>query len=466
MSIFAHSLMTKNEIGMDLIGYVKAFNGVLWNNFLMYALLCVGVFYTVYLGFPQVRHLALAFKYAFGGLFKKREKGAENNVNSFQALATAVAAQVGTGNIGGVATAIAMGGMGAIFWMWLSALLGMGTIFSEAVLAQKYKEVRQGEVVGGPAYYIHHGLKSKVLACFFSVALICALSFVGNMVQANSISLAVTSAFNVSPYLVGALIAALVALVIVGGQRRITRIAEFVVPFMALIYILGSIVILFMFGNQIIPVFKAIFTEAFSMKSAAGGAAGTVMTCAIRYGVARGLFSNEAGMGSTPHAHAMASVKDPSIQGFVAMAGVFVDTMLICTATALVIMVTGVYKDGSLQSVAITQVAFEHAFGNTGLVFLAISLFFFAFTTIMGWYIFGEMNVKYLFGQRSVRPFRLVVIACVFVGSVFAANLVWELADTFNGFVVIPNLVAIVVLAPKVRQTYKAFLKRRHTEDI
>lgn len=451
---------------MDLISFVRAFNDVLWNNFLMYALLCVGIFYTVYLGFPQVRHLALAFKYAFGGVFKKREKGDAANVNSFQALATAVAAQVGTGNIGGVATAIAMGGMGAIFWMWVSALLGMGTIFSEAVLAQKYKEVRHGEVVGGPAFYIHHGLKSKVLACFFSVALICALSFVGNMVQANSISLAITSAFNVSPYVVGALIAALVALVIVGGQRRITSIAELVVPFMALVYILGSIVILFMFSDQIVPVFKAIFTEAFSLKSAAGGAAGTVMRYAIRYGVARGLFSNEAGMGSTPHAHALANVKDPSIQGFVAMAGVFVDTMLICTATALVIMVTGAYKDGSLQSVAITQAAFQHAFGNTGLVFLAVSLFFFAFTTIMGWYIFGEMNVKYLIGYRGVKPFRLLVIVCIFVGSVFTANLVWEMADTFNGMVVIPNLFALIALAPKVRKTYVEFLKRRRAEGI
>lgn len=451
---------------MDLISFVRAFNDVLWNNFLMYALLCVGIFYTVYLGFPQVRHLALAFKYAFGGVFKKREKGDAANVNSFQALATAVAAQVGTGNIGGVATAIAMGGMGAIFWMWVSALLGMGTIFSEAVLAQKYKEVRHGEVVGGPAFYIHHGLKSKVLACFFSVALICALSFVGNMVQANSISLAITSAFNVSPYVVGALIAALVALVIVGGQRRITSIAELVVPFMALVYILGSIVILFMFSDQIVPVFKAIFTEAFSLKSAAGGAAGTAMRYAIRYGVARGLFSNEAGMGSTPHAHALANVKDPSIQGFVAMAGVFVDTMLICTATALVIMVTGAYKDGSLQSVAITQAAFQHAFGNTGLVFLAVSLFFFAFTTIMGWYIFGEMNVKYLIGYRGVKPFRLLVIVCIFVGSVFTANLVWEMADTFNGMVVIPNLFALIALAPKVRKTYVEFLKRRRAEGI
>lgn len=451
---------------MSLLDYVKAFNGILWNDFLMYALLGLGLFYTVYLGFPQIKHLALAFKYAFGPIFKKKEEKQDNNINSFQALATAVAAQVGTGNIGGVATAIAMGGMGAIFWMWLSALLGMSTIFSEAVLAQMYRKIKDGEVIGGPAYYIHHGLRSKILACFFSVCLICALSLVGNMVQANSITIGITSICNISPYIVGLLIAAMVAFVIVGGQKRITKIAEFVVPFMALIYIIGSIIILFMFSDQIGNVISSIFTDAFSLKSVAGGAAGTVMRNAIRYGVARGLFSNEAGMGSTPHAHALANVKDPSIQGFVGMAGVFVDTMLICTSTALVIMVTGAYKDGSLQSVAITQEAFRIAFGESGLTFLAISLFFFAFTTIMGWYIFGEMNVKYLFGPGGIKYYRLLVIICIFVGSIFTANLVWELADTFNGLVVIPNLIALIILAPKVKRTYKNFLKRRHAENI
>ena len=413
---------------MNVLDYVKAFNEFLWNSFLMYALLGVGIFYTVYLGFPQIRHLNLAFKYAFGPIFKKRKPG-ETKVNSFQALATAVAAQVGTGNIGGVATAIASGGMGAIFWMWVSALLGMSTIFSEAVLAQKYKKEYHGETVGGSAYYLYYGLGSKWLAVCFSVAIVLALGFVGNMVQANSISIALNNAFHI----IGIVLAAIVGVVIIGGQRRITAIAELLVPFMAVVYILGSLVIIYMFADQLPHVIRTIFQDAFSMKSAAGGAAGTVMKYAIRYGVARGLFSNEAGMGSTPHAHALADVKDPSEQGFVAMAGVFVDTVLICTSTAFVIMLTGSFQNLSLKSVAITQEGFEIAFGNGGIIFLAISLIFFAFTTIIGWYMFAEMNIKFMFGKKGILSYRALVVLFVFLGC----------------------------LAPQVKKIYKNFLANR-----
>ena len=445
---------------MTALDTVKAFNELLWNHFLMYALLGVGIFYTVYLGFPQIRHLNLAFKYAFGPVFKKKNPG-ENKVSSFQALATAVAAQVGTGNIGGVATAIATGGMGAIFWMWLSALLGMSTIFSEAVLAQKYKKEYHGETVGGSAYYLYYGLGSKWLAVFFSIAIVFALGCVGNMVQANSISIALTNAFHISPYIVGFVLAAVVAVVIIGGQRRITSLAELLVPFMAVVYIIGSLVIIFMFADHLPYVFRTIFHDAFSMEAAGGGAAGTVMKYAIRYGVARGLFSNEAGMGSTPHAHALADVKDPSEQGFVAMAGVFVDTVLICSSTAFVIMLTGSFENTALKSVAITQAGFETAFGESGIIFLAVSLLFFAFTTIIGWYMFAEMNIKFMFGKKGVKPFRGVVVGCIFVGCLFAADIVWELADTFNGLMVIPNLVGIVLLAPQVKEIYRNFLARR-----
>lgn len=445
---------------MTALDIVKAFNELLWNHFLMYALLGVGIFYTVYLGFPQIRHLNLAFKYAFGPVFKKKNPG-ENKVSSFQALATAVAAQVGTGNIGGVATAIATGGMGAIFWMWLSALLGMSTIFSEAVLAQKYKKEYHGETVGGSAYYLYYGLGSKWLAVFFSIAIVFALGCVGNMVQANSISIALTNTFHISPYIVGFVLAAVVAVVIIGGQRRITSLAELLVPFMAVVYIIGSLVIIFMFAGHLPYVFRTIFHDAFSMEAAGGGAAGTVMKYAIRYGVARGLFSNEAGMGSTPHAHALADVKAPSEQGFVAMAGVFVDTVLICSSTAFVIMLTGSFENTSLKSVAITQAGFETAFGESGIIFLAVSLLFFAFTTIIGWYMFAEMNIKFMFGKKGVKPFRGVVVGCIFVGCLFAADIVWELADTFNGLMVIPNLVGIVLLAPQVKEIYRNFLARR-----
>lgn len=452
---------------MDLLQIVKGFNEILWNSFLMYVLLGVGIFYTLYLGFPQIRHFGLAMKYSFGSIFKKREKGTADSdqVNSFQALATAVAAQVGTGNIAGVATAIAMGGTGAVFWMWISALLGMGTIFSEAVLAQEYREVRDGQVVGGPAYYIRRGLKSKKLAAFFSIAVIIALGFIGCMVQANSISIGLTSAFGMKDWTSGILIAALVAIVIVGGQKRVTTIAELVVPFMAVAYILGAIIILFIYSDQIQHVFLSIFEEAFSTEAAAGGAAGTVMKYAIRYGISRGLFSNEAGMGSTPHAHALANVKDPSIQGFVAMSGVFVD-LLICSATAFIILLTRVHDDTGLISVQITQKAFEQTFGHGGVVFLAVSLLIFAFTTIIGWYVFGEMNIRYLFPKKAVYVFRGIVICCIFSATIFRAELIWELADTFNGIMVIPNVIAIIILAPQVKKIYKRFLQRRKTESL
>ena len=450
---------------MDALEFIKEFNEILWNRFLMYVLLAVGIFYTVYLGFPQIRHLRLAFRYAFRPATGQKETKDKPKVNSFQALATAVAAQVGTGNVGGVATAIAMGGMGAVFWMWVSAFLGMGTIFSEAVLAQKYRKEYKGEIVGGPAYYIHAGLKSKKLAIFYSVAMIVATGFIGTMVQANSISIAVTSAADIKPWVVGIAIALLVGLVIMGGQRRITSIAEFIVPFMAVAYIIGSLIIMFIYSEEIPSVFSGIFTEAFSTKAAAGGAVGTVMKYAIRYGIARGLFSNEAGMGTTPHAHALAEVKDPSVQGFVAMSGVFI-TLLICTSTALVILLTGVYSDVGLQSVAITQEAFSTTFGQAGIIFLAISLLFFAFTTIIGWYIFGEMNVKYLFGKKGVYPFRAVVLFFAYLGTIFTANLAWELSDTFNGIMIIPNILAILFLAPQVKKAYKGFLKKYKAGEL
>lgn len=450
---------------MDYLALIKGFNEILWNNFLMYALLAVGLFYTVYLGFPQIRHLGLAFRYAFRpqeGQKSQAEGQDAPKVNSFQALATAVAAQVGTGNIGGVATAIAMGGMGSVFWMWISAFLGMGTIFSEAILAQKYREVRNGDIVGGPAYYIHHGLRSKKLAIFFSLALLLAVGVAGSMVQANSISLALTKAFHLDPWVVGLGTAAVVAIAILGGQQRVTSIAELLVPFMAITYILGSVIIMVLYADQLGTVFARIFEDAFSTQAAAGGAAGTVMKYAIRYGVARGLFSNEAGMGTTPHAHALAEVKHPAVQGFVAMSGVFI-TLLICTSTALVILLTGVWSDPSLKSVAISQQAFQMTFGNAGIIFLAISLFFFAFTTIIGWYIFGEMNVRYLVGKRGIYPFRAVVIFFIYVGSVFTADLVWELSDTFNGIMILPNLAALLVLAPQVRRSYREFLAGRRS---
>lgn len=463
--------MINTYLAFRLEPIVKAINSVLWSKFLMYALLALGIFYTIYLGFPQITKLGLAFKYAFGGLFKKKDKSKEKDdgeveVNSFQALATAIAAQVGTGNIGGVATAVASGGPGAIFWMWVSGILGMSTIFAEAVLAQLYKEERDGEPVGGPSYYISKGLNSKVLASIFSVAIILALGFVGNMVQSNSISLAMSNALNVNALYIGIGLAVLVGFVVMGGVKRITSMAELVVPFMALIYIIGSCAILYIYRHHLGLVFSGVFREAFSTQAVIGGMAGTVMKEAIKNGVARGLFSNEAGMGSTPHAHATAKVKDPCIQGFVAMAGVIVDTIVICSITALIVLATDAHMSGA-KAVAITQYAFTAAFGKAGTIFLAVSLMFFAFTTIVGWYMFGEMNIRYLFkGKGAINVYRVLVLICIVVGSIFGNDIIWHLADTFNGFMVIPNLIALFLLAPQVKKAYKNYLCRKDMGEL
>ncbi len=377
-------------------------------------------------------------------------------MTSFQALATAVAAQVGTGNLAGVATAIASGGPGAIFWMWVSAILGMATNFGEAVLAQKYADRSGDEVTGGPAYYLSRGVKSKFLAVFFAVTIIIALGFVGNMVQSNSISTAVNAAFNIPKPIVGVTIAIFAALILVGGMKRIGSFAELVVPFMAILYIAGSVIIIFKNPTTIIPAFKSIFQGAFTTKAAVGGALGVTMKQAARYGIARGLFSNEAGMGSTPHAHAVANVAHPAQQGMVAMVGVIIDTLVICTVTALINLVTGANTLG-FTGIEMTQKAFELGLGKFGIVFIAISLFFFAFTTIIGWYFFGEANIKYLFGKKGINIYRVLVLGFIILGSFMKVEIVWDMADMFNGLMVIPNLIGLIILAPQASAILKDY---------
>lgn len=429
-------------------GFVSAVNGFLWDYILIYALGIVGVYYTIRLGIPQISKIGPGFKQAFGGIFKKKKDDDESGMTSFQALATAIAAQVGTGNLAGVATAIAAGGPGAIFWMWMSALFGMATNFGEAVLAQKYATTVDGEVTGGPAYYLAKGVKSKFLAGFFAVTIIIALGFVGNMVQSNSIAAAVNSAFGINKVIIGIIVAIFVGLILVGGMKRIASFAELVVPFMAGLYIIGSIVILFKYGSEVGPAFKSIFVGAFSGQAAVGGAIGVTVKQAVRFGIARGLFSNEAGMGSTPHAHAVAKVDHPAQQGMVAMVGVIIDTIVVCTATALINIVTGAYTEG-LTGIEMTQRAFQLGLGTFGTNFIAVSLFFFALTTIIGWYFFGEGNIKYLFGGAGVKYYRFAVLAFIVLGSFMEVEVVWSLADMFNGLMVIPNLIGLFILAPQ-----------------
>ena len=379
---------------MDILtNIVKVINEYLWNYGLLFLLCGTGLYFTIRLKFIQVRKFGRGFKMAFGGLFKKnKDKADAGGMTSFQSLATAIAAQVGTGNLVGAAGALIAGGPGAIFWMWVSAFLGMATIYVEATLAQKFKSTKDGVVVGGPRYYIMAAFKGKfgkVLAAIFSILIVLALGFMGNMVQSNAIGNAFESAFNIPAWTMGIAVAAIAVVIFIGGVKRIASVTEKLVPFMALLYIVGALIVIFANVTKIPGAFGQIFVGAFNPQAVTGGVIGITIQKAMRFGVARGLFSNEAGMGSTPHAHALAKVKHPCDQGFIAMMGVFIDTFIILTLTAVVVLVTDVLPmgySGVLNDSNLTQAAFSSFFGSFGNIFIAICMFFFAFSTIIGWY--------------------------------------------------------------------------------
>lgn len=434
----------------QLATLVSDISGFVWNNLLLYILVLTGIIFSIRLKFIQVRKFGEGMRRVFGGINLFGKQADKDGMSSFQALATAIAAQVGTGNITGCATALLAGGPGAIFWMWLSAFFGMATIYGEAVLAQKFKTRSEtGEVIGGPVYYIRQAFKGgfgKFLAGFFAVAIILALGLMGNMVQSNSIGDAFYNAFGVNKLIVGIIIAAIAAFIFLGGMKRIASVTEKMVPIMAALYIVGSLVVIIANIKNIPNVFYQIFVGAFNPTAVLGGAAGITVKAAMRFGVARGLFSNEAGMGSTPHAHAVAKVDKPEEQGIVAMIGVFLDTFVVLTLTALVILSTNSLGSGA-EGVALAQLAFSKVFGNFGGVFIAICLLFFAFSTIIGWYFFGEQNIKYLFGQKAVKIYALLVVIFVIIGSTLKVDLVWNLSDLFNGIMVFPNLLALLALS-------------------
>ncbi len=436
------------------MAFFQYVNGILWGPVMMVLLLGTGLLFTWKLRFIQFRKLKAAFKETFGKMFDKSVGADASGISSFQALSTAVAAQVGTGNLVGVSTAIAAGGPGAVFWMWISGVFGMGTVFAEAVLGQEFKESVDGEMTGGPAFYIRNGLGSKTLAGLFAVSIVMALGIVGNMVQSNSIATAMSEAFGISTLVIGIIIAVLVGLVIIGGLKRIANITEMVVPFMAVMYFLASLAVILINYQSIIPSIKMIFYGAFNPAAATGGVIGVSIKQAFRYGIARGLFSNEAGMGSTPHAHAVAKVDHPAQQGLVAIFGVFFDTFVVCTMTALVIITSGVFKSEAMRGAAMTQAGFAQALGGMGEKFVAIGLFFFAFTTIISWYYFGEVNIKYLFGKGKVKFYRWAVVLCVILGAVMKVPVIWEMADMFNGIMVIPNVVALLGMVSLVSKIY------------
>ena len=447
-----------------LLSIVQTVNMYLSDYILIVLLIGTGLFFTIRTRFVQVRCFGEGWKRMFAR--GDKEKG---GLSSFQALATAIAAQVGTGNIIGASGAILIGGPGAIFWMWIIAFFGMATIYAEAVLAQETRKVdADGTVHGGPVYYITTAFKGKFgkfLAGFFAVATILALGFMGSMVQSNSIGETCKTALGIPTWVMGLIVAAVAAVIFIGGVKRIASVTEKMVPLMAILYIVGGLVILVCRAKYIPETFGMIFKYAFVPNAIIGGSLGYALKTACSQGVKRGLFSNEAGMGSTPHAHAMANVKKPHDQGVVAMIGVFVDTFVVLTMTALVIISTlyagnGILAGGSAEGVSkanMAQLAFSSVFGKTaGPIFVAVCLLFFAFSTILSWNLFGKINVNYLFGKKGVIVYSVIALVFIFLGSVLSNDLVWELADMFNQLMVIPNVIALVVLSGLVVKAVKS----------
>ena len=440
---------------MDLLqALVEKGTDFLMSFLLIVILVGTGIYYTIRLRFIQIRRFGQGCRLVFGNFSMKGEKHEKGEMTPFQSLATAIAAQVGTGNLAGAATALIGGGPGAIFWMWVIAFFGMATIYSEAVLAQEYKTEVDGQVTGGPVYYIKAAFKGRfgrILAGCFAVFIILALGFMGNMVQSNSIGAAFSEVFtyyhiNVPPVAVGAVIALLSLFIFLGGTKRLASVVEKLVPVMAGFYIVGSLILIGMHITHLPEALRLILVGAFQPDAVVGAGAGITVREAIRYGVARGLFSNEAGMGSTPHAHARAKAKSPHHQGLCAMISVFIDTFIILNLTVFSILTTGAMASGK-DGTALTQEAFMQSFGPLGLIFVAVCLLFFAYSTILGWHFFGQINAEYLFGKKAARVYSLLVVVFIVIGSALKVDLVWALADFFNGLMVIPNAMALLALS-------------------
>ena len=449
-----------------LFPVVCKINEYLSNYILVFLLVGVGLWYSIKTRFVQVRCFGEGMRRVFGNLTLKGGKQ-ESGMSSFQALATAIAAQVGTGNIVGASGAILTGGPGAIFWMWVIAFFGMATIYAEATLAQKTRIVDpDGTVRGGPVYYITTAFKGgfgKFLAGFFAVAIVLALGFMGCMVQSNSIGSTMNTAFGIPTWVVGVVLVAICAIIFLGGVQRLASVTEKIVPIMACIFLLGSLVVLVARITYIPAIIAMIFKYAFQPQAIIGGGFGYAIKTAISQGAKRGLFSNEAGMGSTPHAHAQANVAKPHDQGVVAMIGVFIDTFVVLTLNALVIISTLYTADGPLAECGaaaastvltkanLAQTAFGTVFGEKlGAMFVAVCLFFFAFSTVLSWNLFGKINANYLFGKKNSRRctvvYSIIALVFVFIGTLASNDLVWELTDMFNNLMVIPNAIALFAL--------------------
>lgn len=451
-----------------LLHIVQMANAYLSDYILIVLLIGCGLYYSIRTRFVQVRCLGEGMRRVFGG-FSLRGGKQGSGMSSFQALATAVAAQVGTGNIVGACGAILIGGPGVLFWMWIIAFFGMATIYSEAVLAQETREVyADGTIHGGPVYYIRRAFNNKFgkfLAGFFAIAITLALGFMGSMVQSNSIGETCSTAFHVPSWGIGLLVVIVAGFIFLGGIQRIASVTEKLVPVMACVYLLGGLVLLVCRAKYLPETIGMIFRYAFTPDAIIGGSLGYALKTAISQGAKRGLFSNEAGMGSTPHAHALAQVEKPHDQGTVAMVGMFIDTFVVLTLTALVVISTlyagdGVLAHGAVEGIGKTnmaQMAFATVFGDAiGNGFVAICLLFFAFSTIISWNLFGRINVNYLFGQKADKIYSVLALIFLFLGSILSNDLVWELTDLFNNLMVIPNVIALLALGGTVVAATKA----------
>lgn len=455
-----------------LLKIVQTINMYLSDYILIVLLIGCGLYFSIRTRFVQLRCFGEGMRSVFGNFSMSGEKH-KSGLSSFQALTTAIAAQVGTGNIVGACGAILIGGPGAIFWMWIIAFFGMATIYAEAVLAQKTRVIHpDGSIAGGPVYYIKTAFKGrfgKFLAGFFSVAIILALGFMGSMVQSNSIGEACRNAFGIPTWVMGLIVSVISILIFIGGVQRIGSVTEKLVPVMAFLYLIGGLIVLIARIKYIPETFALIFKYAFNPSALIGGSIGFALKQAISQGAKRGLFSNEAGMGSTPHAHALANVKTPHEQGVVAMIGVFIDTFVVLNITALVVISTLYAGNGPLASGAadgisktnMAQIAFSSVFGNgLGNAFVAICLLFFAFSTIIGWNLFGRINVHDLFGKKADKIYSVIAIVFIFLGSLLSNDLVWELTDTFNQLMVIPNVMALIALGGLVVAEAKVHSKK------
>ena len=440
--------------------FISLINGFAWGVPMLVLILGTGLFLSVGLKFMSIARIPFGFRLLWKGRIPGYDAG---EISPFNALMTSLSATIGTGNIAGVATAIFLGGPGAVFWMWMTALVGMATKYAEAVCAVQFREQDEnGNYVGGPMYYIKNGMgeKWKWLTTLFAIFAAIAGFGIGNTVQSNSVADALHTNFGLPQVWTGIIIMLLVGLVLVGGLQRISTVAGRLVPVMAVLYILASLVVILLNIGALPHAVGLIFTHAFTPTAATGGFAGAAVWAAIRFGVARGVFSNEAGLGSAPIAHAAAKSKGPVSQGLVAMLGTFIDTIIVCSFTAFAIITTGVWTSGETGA-ALTSAAFNAALPGIGGPIIALALAVFAFTTILGWSYYCERSLQYLFGLKVIMPFRVLWSVAALVGSVLTLEFVWLLADTLNALMAVPNLIALIVLSPIVFKITKVFFDSR-----